>query len=65
MGVMLEQAQRRALPLLNRAPDLTPAAQACCGVCGSCMTTNVIALAGATLAGAGIVVARFVRRIVR
>ena len=65
MGVMLEQAQRRALPLLNRAPDLTPAAQACGGVCRSCMTTNVIALAGATLAGAGIVVARFVRRIVR
>jgi hypothetical protein len=28
------------------------------------MATNVIALAGATLAGAGIVVARFVRRIV-
>jgi hypothetical protein len=47
---MLEQAQRRALPLLNRAPDLTPAAQACCGVCRSCMTTNAITIAGATLA---------------
>jgi hypothetical protein len=62
---MLERAQRRALPLLNRAPDLTPAAQACCGVCRSCMTTNAVALAGATLAGAAVYVSRAVRRLLR
>jgi len=64
-SVMLERAQTKALPLLNRAPDLTPAAQACCGICRSCMTTNAITLAGATLAGAAVYVARKARRLLR
>jgi hypothetical protein len=38
---MLERAQTRALPLLNRAPELVPSAQACCGACRTCVTTNV------------------------
>jgi hypothetical protein len=59
---MLEQAQRRALPLLNRAPDLTPAAQACCGVCRSCMTTNVVTVAGAALAAVTVYFAGLARR---
>ena len=62
---MLEQAKTRALPLLNRVPDVAPAAQACCGVCRSCATTNIVAVGAALLAGAGVYLARFGKRIVR
>jgi hypothetical protein len=43
---MLERARANALPVLNRAVDYAPATQACCGVCRTCATTNVLALAG-------------------
>jgi hypothetical protein len=49
---MLDQAKTRTLPLLNRTVDLAPAAQACCGVCRTCATTNLLSLAGALVAGA-------------
>src|SRR3954453_17313080 len=41
----------RGLPLLNRAVELTPAAQACCGACRTCVTTNVVTLALAAAGG--------------
>ena len=63
MGTMLDRARTRALPVLNRVPDVTPAAQACCGVCRTCATTNILALAGMALTGAGVYLARFVKRI--
>jgi len=47
---MLERAQIKALPVLNRAGELAPAAQACCGVCRTCATTNVLTLLGAAAA---------------
>ena len=50
--MVIEQAKTRALPLLNRVPDVAPAAQACCGVCRGCVTTNVFAAAGFALVGA-------------
>jgi hypothetical protein len=56
---MLDRANARALPLLNRTADLAPAAQACCGLCRSCMTTNVFAL----VAGAAVALAAGVRRL--
>jgi hypothetical protein len=59
---MLERTQARALPVLNRAVDLAPAAQACCGACRTCMTTNVLTLAGAAIAGAGLYVGRLAGR---
>lgn len=49
---MLDQAKTRTLPLLNRTVELAPAAQACCGVCRTCATTNLLTLAGALVAGA-------------
>ena len=52
---MLERTTIRTLPLLNRANDLAPAAQACCGLCRTCMTTNVF---GVLAAGAAVVLAR-------
>lgn len=62
---MLQEAKTRALPLLNRVPDVTPAAQACCGVCRSCTTTNVVTVGAAVLAGAGIHLVRLGKRLVR
>ena len=59
---MLERTRMRTLPVLNRVPDLTPAAQACCGVCRTCATTNILALAGAAFASASLYVARLFRR---
>jgi hypothetical protein len=52
----------RTLPVLNRAVDLAPAAQACCGACRTCVTTNVLGLAAAGIAGAWVFLARLVRR---
>ena len=61
--MMLDRAKTRALPVLNRVPDVTPAAQACCGVCRTCATTNILALAGMAVTGAGVYLARFAKRI--
>jgi len=61
---MLEKTQSRTLPVLNRAVDLAPAAQACCGVCRSCMTTNIFALIGAAVVTAGAYLARSARHLV-
>jgi hypothetical protein len=58
--MMLERTRLNVLPVLNRAADYAPATQACCGVCRTCATTNVLALAGA----AGLWVLAGVRRLV-
>ena len=59
---VLEKTQTRALPLLNKGVDLTPAVNACCGVCRTCVTTNIFTLAAAGFVGAGACLARFVQR---
>jgi len=63
--VVLDQAKSRALPVLTRIPDVAPAAQACCGVCRSCTTTNVVTMAAAAIAGAAVYAARFTKRFAR
>jgi hypothetical protein len=60
---MLERTQARALPLLNRAVDVTPAVQACCGACRTCVTTNVLTLAGAAIVGAALSLRRLTAHI--
>jgi hypothetical protein len=60
---MLERTQARALPLLNRAVEVTPAVQACCGACRTCVTTNVVTLAGAAVVGAVLSLRRLFARI--
>jgi hypothetical protein len=62
---MLERAKIRSLPVLNKTVDLAPAVQACCGVCRTCMTTNVLTLAGATAAGATLYITRLAKRFLR
>jgi hypothetical protein len=59
---MLERAQTKALPLLNRGVELTPAVQACCGACRTCVTTNIATLAMAAVTGAAAYVARLAQR---
>jgi hypothetical protein len=50
------------LPLLNRAADVAPLTPACCNVCRTCMTTNIVGLAVAGATALGAAVARLVRR---
>lgn len=50
---MLERAQTRALPLLNKSADVTPTLNACCGACRTCVTTNVVTVAMAALSWVG------------
>ena len=59
---MLERAQTKALPLLNKGVEVTPAVQACCGACRACVTTNIVTLAAGAVTGAALYVARLVRR---
>ena len=59
IGVMLERAQTRALPLLNKGVDLAPTVQVCCGACRTCVTTNVVTIA----TGAAFYVAGLARRV--
>jgi len=62
---MLERTPARALPVLNRAVDVSPALQACCGVCRSCVTTNILTLAAAGLAAAVVQGRRLLHRAAR
>jgi len=59
---VLDKTRMHTLPVLNRAADFAPAAQACWGACRTCVTTNVLGLAAAGIAGAGLYLARLVRR---
>ena len=59
---VLERTTTRALPLLNRAADLSPTAQACCGVCRTCATTNIVGVALTAVAGVAVALKRVVSR---
>jgi hypothetical protein len=59
---MLERAQTRALPLLNKSADITPALNACCGACRTCVTTNVLTVGMAALAALALRGRRLVKR---
>ncbi len=59
---MFERTTRRALPVLNRAADVAPAVQACCGVCRTCVTTNVVGVAVAGAVGTAAFLRRMFRR---
>jgi enterochelin esterase-like enzyme len=42
---MLERLSVRLAPLTTRANELAPVAPACCNVCRTCTTTNIVGLA--------------------
>jgi hypothetical protein len=56
-------------PRLNQAAakygEVAPTAAVCCNACRTCVQTNLLTLALAAVAGAGIAVARFARRLLR
>jgi hypothetical protein len=49
----------------NRAAEYGPAVPACCNVCRTCTTTNLVGLAVGGVTVAGVAAARFLRRISR
>jgi len=59
---MLGRAQTRALPLLNKSADITPALNACCGACRTCVTTNILAVGMAGLSWVALRVTRLAQR---
>lgn len=61
---MLERAQVKVLPVVNRAADHAPILPACCNVCRTCTTTNVVGLAFGAVAAAGYGLARLGKRLV-
>jgi hypothetical protein len=60
--MMFERAQNRALPLISKSGEFAPV-QACCGVCRTCVTTNVLTLAAAGVTGAALYLTRGLRRL--
>jgi hypothetical protein len=61
---MLQRLSVRVGPIANRAAEYGPAAPACCNVCRTCTTTNLVGLAIGALTIAGVGLGRFTRRIV-
>jgi hypothetical protein len=59
---VLTRLSVKAAPITNRISEYGPAVPACCNICRTCTTTNLVGLAigGMTAAGVGIV--SFARR---
>jgi len=62
---MLDRAQVRMLPTVNRVADIAPMVGVCCNVCRTCTTTNAVSLALAASVGALAAVGHFTRRLIR
>jgi hypothetical protein len=62
---MYERVQMKTLPLVNKAADVLPAAQVCCGACRTCATTNAFAVVGVVAAAVSGSVGKFWRRNLR
>jgi hypothetical protein len=62
---MLERAQSRTLPLLNKGVDLAPAVNACCGACRTCVTTNALTVGLAALSWVALRASGLTRRLAR
>jgi hypothetical protein len=59
----LQRLSVRIAPITNRAAEYGPAVPACCNVCRTCTTTNIVGLALGALTVAGVSVSGFARRI--
>jgi hypothetical protein len=60
---MLERATTRVFPMLNRAAEIAPVTQACCGACRTCVTTNIFGVLAVATTALVSPLARFARRI--
>jgi hypothetical protein len=61
----LQRLSVRMTPITNRAAEYGPAVPACCNVCRTCTTTNLVGLALGGLTVAGLAMASFARKIAR
>ena len=62
---LLERTTTKSLPILDKAVDFAPAAQACCGVCRTCMSTNIMSAIAAGTVFVAAPVVRFAKRLRR
>jgi hypothetical protein len=60
---MKQVATLRLAQTASKVGEHAPLATACCNACRTCVMTNVVTIATAGLAGAGLAVGRFVRRL--
>ena len=49
----------------GRYGEHAPMATACCNACRTCITTNILGIATAGIAGAGFAISRFAKRIIK
>jgi len=59
---VLQQLSVKVAPITNRAADFAPVAPACCNVCRTCTTTNVVGLVFGAGAALGTAATRLFRR---
>jgi hypothetical protein len=52
-------------PVTTRAAEYAPMTPACCNVCRTCTTTNIVGLVLGGAAASGVAVTRFARRLAR
>jgi hypothetical protein len=61
-GTVLTKLTVKAAPLTHRAADYGPMVPACCNVCRTCTTTNIVGLSTAAFFSTFAVVRQLVRR---
>jgi hypothetical protein len=59
---MKQFATLRLAQTASKVGEHAPLATTCCNACRTCVTTNIVTIATAAVAGAGVAVARFVQR---
>jgi hypothetical protein len=60
---MKQFATVRLAQTASKVGEHAPLATACCNACRTCVTTNILTIATACVAGAGLAISRFVRRL--
>jgi hypothetical protein len=60
---MKQFATVRVAQTASRVGEHAPLATACCNACRTCVTTNILTILTAGLAGASVGVTRFLRRL--
>jgi hypothetical protein len=59
---MKQFATVRLAQTASKVGEHAPLATACCNACRTCVTTNILTIATAGVAGAGVAIARFAQR---
>jgi hypothetical protein len=60
---MKQFATLRLAQTASKVGEHAPLATTCCNACRTCVTTNIVTIATAAVAGSGVAVARLVRRL--